>query len=555
MDGSSETKAHLIVYVNGTKNIDKEIAKSTDEDEKDDISAYSISTKDLKEGAVITWKVQTAGITGVYGDWSITRTIDIYAPPTLELKIKDSTKINEISVLESFPFYIEGIPGPKTQAPISYHVSIISNSSYETVDNVGNRKIVSEGDEVYSEYYDTTNDLLLELLPHSIDLENDVEYTVIAVVSMNSGLTAEAIKEFSVSWTDEIYTPDAEISYDEERYTTHIRPYCLDHSIELHSVTKDTDGKYSVSSTVVNYDTTDSVYTEDGEEVLLGLYNGNEIYYCRVMFDVDGNPIDTIYYIVENNSGVYKNTYESLNRHFLSEILTATGETVLMGTLEDGTQIYYSEVDKSTLVENVSLSVYRREYDGRFVEIGAGLNNESNTYVTDPHPALDYARYRVVAISNSTGAVSYYDVPGHPINEPAIIIQWDEDWNTYDTTEEAAMEQPAWTGSLVRLPYNVDVSEATNIDVATVDYIGRSHPVSYYGTQLGVTSSWSTVIDKQDKDTIYALRRLMIWMGDVYVREPSGVGYWATIKVSFGQTHCEPSVPVTLDITRVEGGV
>ena len=44
-------------------------------------------------------------------------------------------------------------------------------------------------------------------------------------------------------------------------------------------------------------------------------------------------------------------------------------------------------------------------------------------------------------------------------------------------------------------------------------------------------------------------------MGDVYVREPSGSGYWANIKVSFSQAHKEVVIPVTLELTRVEGGV
>ena len=63
------------------------------------------------------------------------------------------------------------------------------------------------------------------------------------------------------------------------------------------------------------------------------------------------------------------------------------------------------------------------------------------------------------------------------------------------------------------------------------------------------------VIPKEDKETIYALRRLSLWSGDVYVREPSGMGYWANVNVSFSQRHTEVTVPVTLDITRVEGGV
>ena len=93
-----------------------------------------------------------------------------------------------------------------------------------------------------------------------------------------------------------------------------------------------------------------------------------------------------------------------------------------------------------------------------------------------------------------------------------------------------------------------------------VAYIGKCNqewerPVSYYGTQLGETASWKVEIPKNDEETLYALRRLAIWTGDVYVREPSGTGYWANISVSMSQTHCQLTIPVTLEITRVEGGV
>ena len=62
-------------------------------------------------------------------------------------------------------------------------------------------------------------------------------------------------------------------------------------------------------------------------------------------------------------------------------------------------------------------------------------------------------------------------------------------------------------------------------------------------------------IPKSDKETIYGLRRLARWMGDVYVREPSGSGYWANITVSFSQKHTELTIPVSLSITQVEGGI
>jgi hypothetical protein len=168
---------------------------------------------------------------------------------------------------------------------------------------------------------------------------------------------------------------------------------------------------------------------------------------------------------------------------------------------------------------------------------------------------LDFARYRIVAIDDSTGAISYTDIPGYPIGIKSVIIQWDETWGNFQTTSEEPLQEISWAGSMLKLPYNIDVSDSNSMDVSLIEYVGRSHPVSYYGTQLGIKSTWNVEIIKSDKDTLYGLRRLAIYTGDVYVREPSGTGYWANISVSFGQKHCEMTIPVTLTITRVEGGV
>lgn len=206
-------------------------------------------------------------------------------------------------------------------------------------------------------------------------------------------------------------------------------------------------------------------------------------------------------------------------------------------------------------VTDVVLSVYRKNYDGTFTEIGNGIDSTRTEWITDPHPALDFARYRIVATSKSNGDVSYYDPPGYPVDGKTIVIQWDEEWNRFYTEIEDGMEDSNWAGSLLRLPYNVKVSDSNQSDVTFVNYIGRNHSVSYYGTQLGVKSTWNTEIPKDDKETLYALRRLAIWMGDVYVREPSGSGYWANVNVSFSQEYSNMKIPVTLEITRVEGGI
>ena len=206
-------------------------------------------------------------------------------------------------------------------------------------------------------------------------------------------------------------------------------------------------------------------------------------------------------------------------------------------------------------VTNVWLSVYRREFDGSFTEVASNLDPTNNLFVVDPHPSLNQARYRIIAVDKTTGKSAWYDTAGYPMGITDIVIQWNEAWQSFSTIEADPLYDPEYVGSIVRLPYNIDVSEATDKDVALVDYIGRENPVSYYGTKIGVSGSWSTDIPKSDTDTIYALRRLSRWMGDCYVREPSGVGYWANVTVSFSQTHNEVVIPVSIEVKKVEGGV
>ena len=426
-DGSDQSKAEIDLSINGrasTITLD-----TTGDEDGEKTMHYAINTSGYTEGVTILWRVRTAGATGDYGEWSVQRTVVVYAKPTLS--------INLPSTLTSFPLIITGDAGPRTQTPVGYHISVVSNNYYETVDNIGNDVVVNEGDTIYSKYIDTSDQLAVKLSAGDLDLENNIRYTVNVIVSMDSGLTAEDSRDFTVAWTDELDEPNAEVGYNKNTYTMTIRPFCKD--------------------------------------------------------------------------------------------------------------------EDESLVDNVTLSVYRREFDGGFTEIATGLKNSKQTYVTDPHPALDFARYRIVAISETTGAVSYCDLPAYPIGESAIIIQWDDVWRSYDSND-AMQTAPAWSGSLLRLPYNIDVSEEFNADATLVKYIGREHPVVYHGTQRGVTSTWSVEIPKSDKETLYGIRRLANWMDKAYVREPSGTGYWARIKPSFNQKHRAVVIPITLSITRVEGG-
>lgn len=226
-------------------------------------------------------------------------------------------------------------------------------------------------------------------------------------------------------------------------------------------------------------------------------------------------------------------------------------EAVEVTQEEDGEAPAPPTVDD--LDPNIMLSVYRREFDGSFKLISDKIPNELTKTIVDPHPSLDYARYRVVGTNINTGEVTYYDLPAVEVGNLSIIIQWDDKWQDFDRNTTDGTDEPVVSGSVVELIYDIKVAESYSQDVNLVEYIGRRSPVSYYGTQIGEGGSWSTDIPADDKETIYALRRLGVYQGDVYIREPSGLGYWANVSVSMNHTRKDKIIPVTLDVTRVEG--
>lgn len=595
--------------------------------DENETSYYTLDTSGVlfTEGAKVKWQVRTAGITNELGPASIEREIDVYAKPTIEFTVTNFR--GEIfDSLSSFPIHVEALTGPATQSPIGYYLSITAKGSYITRDAIGNPKVVHEGDLVYYKYFDITVPLDTYLSAGDLTLENNIEYEISCIASMNSGLTAEASAKFTVGWSTEQHIPTASILVNRTTYATNIQPYCEETRTVWYAVNKEDDGSYSVGFAVREEISDMEPLVKSAEplgknllDIVTVIENHNNceasslngvlsitrtasgVTYARLMpmyltaektytlsyvasnpddtnvywFDMDGDttlsnqvtftPSKSGYYCVAFGHDGEVGSTITISRAQVEEGTKATsyeeyqGVNIILEQTTTGVDIYvsgdkyYCPLRESKLVEDVTLSVYRREYDGSFTEIAKNVPNQ-NVYIPDPHPSLDYARYRIVATSQTTGYVSYYDLPNQYIGCKSVIIQWDEEWNYYDADKGRTTEK-TWTGSLLDLPYNISVSDKREIEVEMVKYVGRKHPVSYYGTQLGETASWSCEIPKTDKETLYALRRLSTWAGDVYVREPSGVGYWANVVVNFSQKHRELTIPVSFEITRVEGGM
>lgn len=186
------------------------------------------------------------------------------------------------------------------------------------------------------------------------------------------------------------------------------------------------------------------------------------------------------------------------------------------------------------LAEGVMLSVFRVDQDGSTVPIAENLVNDGSAQCFDAYPNFGTCLYRVVATEVASGAQAFSDL-AVKVPAPGVLIQW--------------------SGGQVLLPYNLDLSESYDPDVALMEYSGRTDPVSIYGTQLGRTASWKAEVSKADHtEEVAALRKLGTHMADCHVREPSGTGYPAHVKVA-NITRSNQSVvtTVSLEVTRVEG--
>lgn len=552
----------------------------------------------------IQWKVRTSGVTKGFSDegWSIERTIYIYDKPNLELSMShdpsgiDIGKNEPTHTFSSFPFYFRGRLSLNqedytVQRPVGYHVHITSKDYYVTVDDIGRTKTINPGDSVYSKYFDTSkNPLVVQLSADNIDLESNVDYVVHCTANMSTGLAVTNSYEFNVNWVDVEYAINADVSIDKNSYTATITPYCREkvpagpggknllnlsknttfrncaYDPSINGITCNIDNSYysaivctSLNEYLLNNlgrAFTFSIETLDTSKRLSIIIEGSRLdgsTYQEV--DVsEGTQVTII--VAEDFTEISKINFR-VNRsltQFTDMESTYTNLQFELGSEATEYEEYYETYEDGDLVENVTLAVYRREYDGTYKEIASGIPN-NYTAVTDPHPALDYARYRFTATDKRTGALSYWDMAGIPVNGGAVIIQWDEAWSTFDLGESTTIEGPSWTGSLLRLPYNIKTTDNRKRDKTLVNYAGREHPVSYYGTHLSESSKWSVDIPAYDKETIYALRRLSLWAGDVYVREPSGTGFWANVEVSFNQSYDDLKIPITFNVTRVEGGV
>ena len=540
-DGSGQVRANIQIMVGSDVVLDTYKDNPIDKwgDYSTETSVYELVTNNydgqgasFNDSDELLWRVRTCGVTGEYGDWSTQRSLKVYQRPELTVYISAEESGEIVDEVTQYPFYINASSLPITQRPIGYSVTIISNEDYEGYEDTGEMVPILQGSSVYQSFFDVSGEVLdLALTPGDVNLQNGVSYTVKVTASLDSGLTAEDETDFIMALEGSVENWDirADITYEDDIASATIACCCLYFEDEEDEPDPTV---YDLATALDILDHFDTI-TDQELDYIIG--------YANYLSDKMSLEEETL----TDGEMEFMTAYNELD----ITIPDDSGEDEDIG--DSDTLIG----DDDSIVDDVVLSVYRRDHYGKFILIEENLENDLLTTVVDPHPTLDVMRYRIVATSQTTGFMYYEDFFDEEIDESSIIIQWDEAWEDFNYEDTVYADEVRYSGSLLKLPYNIDVSESNQLDTTLVNYIGRERPVSYYGTQLGESPSWSCEIPKEDTETLYQLRRLSTWQGDVYVREPNGSGFWANIQVSMNIKHKSTTIPVTLKINPVEGGI
>lgn len=231
--------------------------------------------------------------------------------------------------------------------------------------------------------------------------------------------------------------------------------------------------------------------------------------------------------------------------YFDPNILTATISPACYADDEDGIQT-------DTLLEGITLSVLRLSQDGTVTMLQRGIQNDGLLSVVDPHADFNECWYRIVATETATGMSAVSEIYA-PSPHPTCCIQWNERFSVVRTVDEVDEDELEFAGTRIDGLYNLEFEESGSVQSEDIEYIGRKFPVSYYGTQKGYTATYQIEFPKEDTQTYRKARQLQGLLDDVYIREPSGVGFWAHCSsVRLSRSFDSMSVKLTVEAVRVD---
>lgn len=514
-------------------------------------NAITYDTSQLGDGTSVSWRVRTQGAyEGFWSPWSQTRTFSVFAQPSTTVSVADGhgSAVNPDGTVSALPLSLTVGATTATGNPlVEVRLSIVSVSAHGTMSDDGEEMQVAAGEEVWYKYVQASEfsegTAVVTVAAGDAVLDTGYSYTVRAIAYTQMGLSAHAPEStFSIDWGSDMAAPSGSAQYDPDDYACRIFPACWiadpDGQDEPFEVLEPPEGDISTEG---EEDEGEFIPEDDPDS---GSQEGQ-----------DAEPEES-----------EPEPAPEPDEEDVPPAITPDEQSLLdMVDAEDASVDESSEPDFSNAIDeqpdpegrilrpNTLLDVYRINFDGSLTAIATGLPNDGYASCTDPHPRFGICTYRVVAHDTSmdvqTSSELSVDVP-----VSRVVITWDETWrDTENATEDDFTD---YAGRIVELPWDVQLQERHSIEKKVNRYQGRRLGVSYYGSSVTGNASFNANIRRDiDDDTLAALRALAVFPGDCYVRDRTGLGFWATAEIDFNHTFESQKVGISIEFERVEGPV
>lgn len=539
-------------------------------------NVYNFSTSGIVRSERLVYRVRTAGVTMQYGEWSEPKEIMVYAVPesrvSINLVYADEHDISYMPInirAESYDYHNTST-GQYTmsQETTEITMTITANGGYIYQDYYGNMIRVKAGDVVYKKSQlpsgATSSVFTHQLTYDELYMHSSGSYTLKVEFLFESGMSTSVETILSPYFFPEIVSTDASVEMLQDPYiaklkaiivpfgNTSVLSYTYDamEDVMWQMGGLDDYGEYVVTDNAITTDEQFAVL--DGMRVEI-----NSQYEFKIVgYTLHGTTFSDPVVLHDYSSTPYTFQEATYVNVAVRPKQTSDDEEIEADLSHSGKIGFYKLTGNNyQSYSKYQINYYRRERNDEYVLIDSHpytydyVHDRTLPIITDPHPTLNGSNYRIVVINTETGENYSKEVYGN--NDcPFPIIQWDEEWKSWSSNLSTA-----WTGSYIKMLYNLSQDESNIVSTAEVQYAGRRYKSHYYGNSYESEVTWNADIPKSDEETLFSLRRLAMYPGDVYVREPSGTGYWAHVEVSITREAENVVIPVSIKIKRTDGGI
>ena len=495
---------------------------------------WSVAEASYPDGTVVLAKARTKGAASTWSEWSEDVQTTVYHKAYTSISVSNATPEGEYGLqINRLPAGFDigigaGGGGSLSQSVLEWRMQLKTHDAVEYTDVWGNDAVVAAGEVVAEMTVPYGSDDYSAIVQHTevtaLDavFVNGAVYEATAYALMDSGLEAEpstVVFEFAYDGTG-MNPPSGAVTPFPD-WSAGILPVCTTER------RPGEDERFVYDADVLRLDS-----LPDGYDAVVVSYIGEDAE-SHEHFWVPGELPDALF----------------------ADSVEGMATVTAVAACKSADHSDRAELEGQIFAEHefadAQLSVYRIERNGDLYPVAEGVPNTSGVLVVDRHPTFGAMEYRIVANDLSTDEMASVDIAGEN-DWKSILVQWAESERTMSGYEED--DSVDFDFEWVELPWNIRVTQSSAKDVALKSYIGRQHPVALYGTQVGDTGSWSCEIVKNEEDfELRQLRKLSAYMGNCWVREPSGLSYPANVNATVTRSYDSLAVTVDLEVSRVDG--